>query len=67
MKGEIANGMISVSKILMNKFLLNNLINKCSVFDINPLNIEISVQNQIQHDFQKNPFFFLIFFLSLFF
>ena len=49
--------MISVSKILMNKHLLNNLVNKSSIFDINPLKIEISAQNRIQHDFLQNPYF----------
>lgn len=55
MKGKMASGMISVSKIIMNKYLMNNLINKHSIFDSNPLKIDVEIPNKIQHNFQQNP------------
>ena len=56
--GEMADGVMSVSKILMNKFLLNNLVTKNSVFEANPLRIEISVENRVFHDFSTNSLIF---------
>lgn len=47
--------MVTVSKIIMNKYLMNCLTNKRSVFDANPLKIDIIVDNQKKHDFKQNP------------
>ena len=51
----MADAIVSVSKIIMNKYLMNNLIHKNSIFDTNPLKLDIQVQNKIKHDFSQNP------------
>lgn len=54
--GNIANGVSTLLKIITNQDLMNSIISSSSLFDYNPVRINLQLNNyEIKHDFITNP------------